>query len=143
MLSPSTLSLSLTAGVTTVFACCTFSASTTLTVSCVRDVRDPVVLPDDFPVQHHQRFTKITGRTTMVCFDSKYSFMMPFSQFSWCLGPPDMKSSPRRTIQIPLSLSSRMHMDTQPHARTGVPAVLWHMHPPSLRLHRERRTVTR
>ena len=33
-----------------------------LTVCLVRDVRDPVVLPDNFLVQNDQRFTKITGR---------------------------------------------------------------------------------
>ena len=32
------------------------------TVSFFQDVRDPVVLPDDFPVLHDQRFTKITAR---------------------------------------------------------------------------------
>ena len=32
------------------------------TVSFVRDTRDPVVLPQDFPVQHDQRLGKITGR---------------------------------------------------------------------------------
>ena len=34
-----------------------------LTVSFVQDLRDPGVLPQDFPVQHDQRLGKLTGRS--------------------------------------------------------------------------------
>ena len=64
ILSPSTLSLSLTAGVTTVFACCRFSASTTLSqclLSGMYPIRD--VLPYNSPFLHDQRLTKITERS--------------------------------------------------------------------------------
>ena len=48
--------------VTTVFACCRFSASTTLSPCLVSDfVRDSIIWPDNLPVQHDQRHPQIAG----------------------------------------------------------------------------------
>ena len=82
---PRAFSCALT-GVTTASARCRLCASTTLSPCLLSGTRDSVVLPQDFLFSMTSDWARSLG-----------------APIRWCLGPPDMKSSPWTIVLIHLT----------------------------------------